>query len=367
MSKARELAELGAAYDSGALSNRNMVYNGAFEVAQRGTSFSVTTSYTDYTLDRWRFYSVNGGAHTATQSTTVPNNSFKNSFKVDCTTADTSLGSGDYNIFAQLFEGQDLIRAGYGTSSAKKMTLSFWVRSNKTGTYYAELQLQSGGQASVPYTINAADTWEHKTCTFNGKTDSAPAYDTSVEMYLYFWLAAGSGFSSGTNSSGAWGTTAANRVPGQVNFADSTSNEWYITGVQLELGDSATPYEYRSFGDEHLRCLRYFTKSYTYATAIGTATMHGGVQTTFEENNQGAGYRENYGFKFPVEMRASPTIVIYDSAGTSGKCNYYVGTSSSPARTLSVSSTNATSFGGYSDRATTIGGWAAQYTADAEL
>ena len=95
--------------------------------------------------------------------------------------------------------------------------------------------------------------------------------------------------------------------------------------------------------------------------------MHGGVQTTFEENNQGAGYRENYGFKFPVQMRATPTIVIYDSAGTSGKCNYYVGTSSSPARTLSVSSTNATSFGGYSDRATTIGGWAAQYTADAEL
>jgi hypothetical protein len=283
MSKARELAELGAVYNDGALSNRNMVYNGAFEIAQRGTSFSVTTSYTDYTLDRWRFYNVNGGAHTATQSTTVPNNSFKNSFKLDCTTADTSLGAGDYNIFAQLFEGQDLIRAGYGTSSAKKMTLSFWVRSNKTGTYYAELQLQSGGQASVPYTINAADTWEHKTCTFNGKTDSAPVYDTSVEMYLYFWLAAGSGFSSGTNSSGVWQTNAANRVPGQVNFADSTSNEWYVTGVQLELGDAATPYEYRSSGQELARCQRYYYQikqyenagQYTFTTgAIGGTNTH---------------------------------------------------------------------------------------------
>ena len=318
MSKARELAELGAVYDSGALSNRNMVYNGAFEVAQRGTSFSVTTSYSDYTLDRWRFYSVNGGAHTATQSTTVPNNSFKNSTKLDCTTADTSLGSGDYLLYSQLFEGQDLIRAGYGTSSAKKMTLSFWVRSNKTGTYYAELQLQSGGQASVPYTINAADTWEHKTCTFNGKTDSAPAYDTSVEMYLYFWLAAGSGFSSGTNSSGAWGTTAANRVPGQVNFADSTSNEWYITGVQLELGDSATPYEYRSFGDELLRCQRYYFHTYEPGTAIGTATGNGAIVHSFDGT-------QSYGRAmcfYPVEMRARPTTVAYNvNDGTANQVN----------------------------------------------
>ena len=313
MSKARELAELGAVYDSGALSNRNLVYNGSFEVAQRGTSFSVTTSYTDYTLDRWRFYNANGGAHTATQSTTVPNNSFKNSFKLDCTTADTSLGAGDYNIYAQLFEGQDLIRAGYGTSSAKKLTLSFWVRSNKTGTYYAELQLNSGGQASVPYTINAADTWEHKTCTFNGKTDSAPAYDNSVEMYLYFWLAAGSGFSSGTNSSGAWGTTAANRVPGQVNFADSTSNEWYITGVQLELGDAATPYEYRSVGQELALCQRYYYKTYNSDVVPGTNTAVGTVSFMATSSTYGFG-----GGRMPVYMRANPTAVVYSQTGTVG-------------------------------------------------
>ena len=297
MSKARELAELGAVYDSGSLSNRNLVYNGSFEVAQRGETFSVTAAYTDYTLDRWRFYNTNGGAHTATKSTTVPNNSFKNSFKLDCTTADTSLAAGDYNIFAQLFEGQDLIRAGYGTSSAKKLTLSFWVRSNKTGTYYAELQLNSGGQASVPYTINAADTWEHKTCTFNGKTDSAPAYDNSVEMYLYFWLSAGSGFTSGTNSSGAWGTTTSNRVPGQVNFADSTSNEWYITGIQLEVGDAATPYEYRSFGDELARCQRYY-----YSLTDGqTAYVTQGYQYT----NSGSWSMQT---PMPVTMRSAPSL-----------------------------------------------------------
>ena len=123
MSKARELAELGAVYDSGALSNRNMIYNGSFEIAQRGDSHNVPASSSDYNLDRWRMYNTNGGVHTAAKSTTVPNNSFKNSFKLDCTTADTSLASGDYLLFSQLFEGQDWIRAGYGTSSAKKLTL----------------------------------------------------------------------------------------------------------------------------------------------------------------------------------------------------------------------------------------------------
>ena len=159
------------------------------------------------------------------------------------------------------------------------------------------MQLNSGGQASVPYTINAADTWEHKTCTFNGKTDSSPNYDNSVEVYLYFWLVAGSGFSSGTNSSGAWHTTTANRVPGQVNFADSTSNEWYITGVQLEVGDQATSFEYRSFGDELARCQRYF-----YSLTDGTLAY---VTQGYQYTASGSWSMQT---PMPVTMRAAPSL-----------------------------------------------------------
>ena len=368
MSKARELAELGAVYNSGALSNRNIIINGAAQVAQRSTSTTGVTSGVTYVVDRMAFTASSLGTWTLTQQSDGPDG-FANSAKMDCTTADASPAAADYVFFFHRIEGQDLQQLGYGTSGAQSMVFSFYVKSNKTGngTVGFFQTDNSFKHQSHQYTINAANTWERKSIIIPSDTSGVINDDNDRGFEIEWALNSGSNYSAGALQPTWTALNNTNRNPSNLGIGGSTSDYWQITGIQLELGTEATPFEHRSFGDEHLRCQRYFTKSYAYGTAIGATTSHGSIQTTFEENNQGAGYRENYGFKFPVQMRATPTIVIYDSAGTSGKCNYYVGTSSSPARTLNVSSTNATCFGGYSDRATTIGGWAAQYTADAEL
>jgi hypothetical protein len=259
MSKARELAELGAAYDSGALSNRNLVINGAMTVSQRGTSeASVTSSQYADAPDRFKVEMNTAGTWTVSQSTTAPEG-FANSYKFDCTTADGSLGAGDYIHLSHYFEGQNLQHLQKGSSAAQKVTLSFHVRSAKTGTYIVEFFDQDNSRSiSKSYTIDAANTWEKKTITIDGDTSGAFGNDNGASFGVFFFLAAGSNFSSGTLNT-SWGSrTIANIAVGQVNLADSTSNDWYLTGVQLEVGTEATPFEHRSFGDELHRCQRYF-------------------------------------------------------------------------------------------------------------
>ena len=359
-----------AGLDVNQYGNRNLVINGAMQVAQRGTSstgLGATTGY--YTADRWD-HQFNGTSGRLTSSVVGITDlaGLRSALKFACTTADTSIATTEYFVLAHKIEGFNIQSVGFGTASAKPLTLSFYAKGNGNAQYTA--QLQTGGSNEVSASFNVTSSWQRFEINFPAATSVGSVLDNNntAQLNLQFWLSAGATYSGGTSLNTTWGSPNNNTMAvGTDNFFSSTSNEFFITGVQLELGTEATPFEHRSFGDEHLLCQRYFTKSYAYGTAIGATTSHGSIQTTFEENNQGAGYRENYGFKFPVQMRATPTIVIYDSAGTSGKCNYYVGTSSSPARTLNVSSTNATCFGGYSDRATTIGGWAAQYTADAEL
>ena len=244
---------------------KNLIINGAMQVAQRGTSeSSVSTTKYANAPDRWRVVAGNGGTWTVSQSTTSPN-LFTNSYKFDCTTADSSLGAGDFLAFDQGLEGLDLQTLGWGTSDAKSVTVSFHVRSNKTGTYTCELFQGAGGVGgsnilvSKSYTISVADTWEKKTITFSGNTAVAFTNDNSRQLTLNLWLAAGSNFTGGTFSDGTYHNANNRRVaPGQVNLADNTSNEWYITGVQIEVGSVATDFEHRSFADELLRCYRYF-------------------------------------------------------------------------------------------------------------
>jgi hypothetical protein len=244
MSKAAELAALIGSQSS--LSNRNLIINGAMQVAQRGTSSTGITSAQYHTVDRNKLQVNTAGTWTAAQSTTAPTD-FVNSLKYDCTVADASLASGDYVFNSYSFEGQDLQHLNYGTSSAKKITISFYVRSNKTGTYTFEVQIYDGStyyRNGKTYTIDSADTWEYKTITIDGNTSNSIVNANTEGMTLFWWLAAGTDFTSGTFNNGTWVTSNTERVANTVNLADSTSNEWLITGVQLEVGEQATPFEH---------------------------------------------------------------------------------------------------------------------------
>jgi len=368
MSKARELAELGAAYNDGALANRNLVINGGMQVWQRATSATTTVNTAYNTVDRFKFYTDSDGSFTSEQSTGHRGDTgHDTALKCVCTGTDTSLGATQAASVSTRLEAQNLQHLRYGTSNAKTLTVSFWVRSSKTGIYSFALTKNDATAYNLvsEYTINSANTWEHKTISIPALTVSSIANDNGVGLSIEFALAYGSTYRTSTLDQ--WMTDNDFASTNQVNWLDSTSNNWYLTGFQIEVGSEATPFEHRSFAQELRLCQRYFAKSYPYSTAIGAATGKAMVQTDFHENNQGAGYREKYDFQFPVEMRASPTITQYDSAGTSGKVNYYIGVSSTANYTVSVGNLNARCMGGYSDRSTTIGGWAFHYTANAEL
>ena len=253
---------------------RNILYNGAFEIAQRGTSFT-NVDHNDYTLDRWKIIEGSTAAFTATQSTDAPNG-FAHSLKLDVTTADSSAAASDYCILNQPLEGYDIISFAAGTTDAKYHSLSFWVKSNVTGTFIAGLRyLSSGKNSDQAYTIDQADTWEHKTVVFPPQSTNAPNYDNTEELSLYFWLFAGSNYSGGSFLETGWSTTDNTRAVGQTNLVASTDNEFYITGVQLELGKVATPFEHRSYGEELALCQRYYQKIGAVArVSFGTAVAH---------------------------------------------------------------------------------------------
>jgi hypothetical protein len=241
---------------------RNIIINGDMSIAQRATSTSSITGTAYNTIDRFQTLISSLGTWTQSQSTTVPSGQgFAKSLKMDNTTADASPSSGDYCIVRTKFEGQNLQYLKKGTSSAESLTLSFWVRSNKTGTYIAELyDSDNTRQNSQSYTISSADTWEKKTLTYAGDTTGAFDNDNALSLSINFWLGAGTDFTSGTLSTSWSSVTAANRAVGQVNLADSTSNEWYVTGVQLEVGTAASDFEFLPYDINRDRCYRYYYK-----------------------------------------------------------------------------------------------------------
>ena len=308
MTKARDIA--GSSLES---PNRNLLYNGAMQVAQRGTSTTGITANGYYTTDRWNTLVNTLGTWTQTVESDAPNGSgFRNSVKMLCTTADAAPASADALAFRQIFEGQDLQRVAKGTPSAKALTLSFWVKSNVTGTYVAELiDVDNTRQVSAAYTISASATWEKKTITFPADTTGAFDNDNAASMTLQMWLAAGSGFTSGTLATTWASTTAANRAVGQTNLAAATNNYWQITGVQLEVGDTATDFEHLPFGVELARCQRYYEKSYNLDVAIGTNTTTG-----TQQGLNGIDGNQINGIRWITHKRANPTVVIYAGGGT---------------------------------------------------
>jgi hypothetical protein len=281
---------------------RNIIINGDMSIAQRSTSVSSITSSDYYTIDRMRTR-CNIGTWTQSQSTDVPSGQgFANSLKMDCTTANASPPAANTLSIQHIIEGQNLQYLKKGTSAAESLTMSFWVKSSKTGTYIAELfDNDNQRQISKSYTIDSADTWEKKTITYEGDTSGAFGNDNGASLYIEFWLAAGSNYTSGTLSTTWTANTNANRVVGNVNLADSTSNEWYITGVQLEAGSVASDFEFLPFDVNKSRCLRYCFK-------------HGGEASTQYLNAQGGYYDANYiAFGLvspPVPMRSAPSLTV---------------------------------------------------------
>ena len=276
---------------------RNIVINGDMSQAQRGTSTASITSSGYYTVGRFQFEPSNLGTWTMSQSTTVPSGQgFAKSLKLDCTTADGSPASGDLLALQQRIEGQNLQYLKKGTSSAESTTLSFWVRSNKTGTYICELRdLDNSRTINKSYTISSADTWEKKTITFAGDTSGALDNDNAASLYVRWWLGAGTDYTSGTLQT-SWGSsTNANRAVGQVNLGDSTSNEWYVTGVQLEVGTAASDFEFLPIDVNKQRCFRYFYRSVVESNGIGFfCSMTNAALACVHQ--------------FPAIMRAVPTM-----------------------------------------------------------
>ena len=305
---------------------KNMVINGAMQVAQRVPypSTQPTVSYSNYyTVDRWRMNvsDANFGTWTFSQSNTVPSGKgFAYSWKWDCTTADTSLDSGHYGIAEYRIEAQDLQHLEYGTSSAKPVTISFWVKTNKTGTYVFSIFSEDGNRyVSKTYTVNQANTWEYKTITFEGDISGTINNDNGDGFRLWWWLGSGTNFSGGTMQPGvwrSWGSDQNGATPGlSVNMADSTSNEWFITGVQLEVGRNATDFEHRSYGEELALCQRYFFKLSNSRLIMGYKRHDGSA---------------NFPVNTPVSMRVAPTPSLSTSGTFSNFQSSFSTTQSSP-------------------------------------
>ena len=303
-----------------------LIINGDMRVAQRGTSVSSLSSDSYAVVDRMKQKLNDAGTYTVSQSTDVPSGyGFTKSLKYDVTTAKDSpsagtLGSLDYHV-----EAQDLQLLKYGTSNAQKLTFSFWVKSPKTGTHILSITSPDGNRhIAKAYTIASADTWEKHICNFDGDTSGTINDDTGSGFQLQWLLVAGSNYTSGTLATSWASYTAANAYVGQVNCADNTANNFFITGIQMEIGEytSATipSFQHESFGNNLARCQRYFCKSYDYDIAPGTSgNINGSVATrNHAVTLDGTPFIHA---DFTVAMRDNPTVTTFDYSGNSGKIN----------------------------------------------
>ena len=268
MSKAAELAALIGSQT--ALSNRNLIINGAMQISQRGTSFSYAHDGTiaAYNLDRFNF-AMRGGGYADEYDCTVAQVSdspdgFSNSLKITTGTAESTISSDEYYVLYQSIEAQNLQQLEYGTSSAKRVTLSFYVKSSLTGTFGTTLyQADDNRVINTTYTIDSANTWERKTVTFPADTTGVIDNDNGGGLNVYWTFGAGSDFDGASATTWtAYTNTNLVNSSGSDALITTAGATWQVTGVQLEVGEQATPFEHRSFADELARCQRYFHLPY---------------------------------------------------------------------------------------------------------
>lgn len=288
MGRSRDLAELATAYDvGGALGARNRIINGDMRIDQRNAGASVTPSANTYLVDRWVCGLAAGSKLTFEQSSTAPAG-FAKSIKVTTASA-YSVGASEAFLLRQFIEGLNVADLNWGTADAQNVTLSFWARSSITGTHGGSIK-NSAADRSFPftYTISAADTWEHKTVQVDGDTSGTWLGTTGIGMGVGFSLGAGS---SASNTAGAWASGNYSSATGAVSLVGTNAATLYITGVQLEAGDVATPFERRHYGLELSLCQRYYwNPSMTIGFTVGPAVSTGSV------------------VRMPVTMRTTPVL-----------------------------------------------------------
>jgi hypothetical protein len=294
MTKARDLADLGAVTSrldtvgasDGALSNRNLIINGDVRIDQRNGGSAITIDgATKFPVDRFFIEEGSDAVLSAEQDSDAPDG-FLTSLKVTVSTADTSLGATQLDVVGQRVEGQNMQQLNWGSSSAKTVTLSFWVKSSLTGTFGGSFW-NNAFDKSYPFTysISSASTWEYKTVTIEGPTSGTFLTTNGRGISLGWSLGTGSTYSG---TAGSWQSSGLTSATGSVSVVGTASATWQITGVQLEVGDTATPFEHRSYGDELARCQRYYEK---YGS--GWAGDGGNQQVSFR-----------------VEKRSSPTMTV---------------------------------------------------------
>lgn len=289
-------------FDDAVEGNPSLIINGDFAVAQRATS-ATSSGYSS--VDRYRVDSPNRDqlAYTQSQSTTVPSGQgFSNSFKIEVTTAETTVDSDEYLSFTHRIEARNLQHLNYGNSSAKSLTLSFWVRSSLTGKYSINAYAPDGTRVNtLSFNISTADTFEYKTIQIDGDTAGTINDDNGAGLNLNFVLAAGSSYSSTITSGWQAYTNAKYAHSDQVNFATQTGT-FYITGLKLEVGTTATPFKHETYAENLRKCQRYYVKKTPgNGNIIGIGMAYG---TT-------SAYTDLY---FPVEMRTTPTGTFSSTA-----------------------------------------------------
>ena len=280
---------------------RNIIINGDMSIAQRGTSATGITSTGFNTVDRYRTTLGTLGTWTETQETDAPSGQgFVKSLKLDCTTADASPAAADYLYIRYMIEAQNLQYLKYGTANAETLTLSFWVKSNKTGDgTISILQPDNSNKLFNPsYTINTADTWEKKTINIPADTSGLINNDNGTGIQIQWWLNSGSDYQGGSHLS-SWGTYAnSNLNTSNLAVGGSTSDYWQITGIQLEAGTTASDFEFLPHDVNLGRCQRYFyMHANTNADEIGIGGYYSSSQIFCD-------------FQFPVSMRTTPSVYI---------------------------------------------------------
>jgi len=331
MTKAAELAKMGEVITNSQIGGRrNIVINGAMMVAQRGTSTQFSNS-NGFVCDRFECSNQTDGAITFSQSTDVPSGQgFINSTKINVDTADTSLAATQHALFQQKVEGLNSSQLMWGTSNAENISVSFWIKSSLTGTFtYYALDESADSQSYVQtFTIDSANTWEKKTFIIEGPTTGGTTdFPITNARSFFTGICLGVGSTHQTSTTGSWHSTAnfAASTSSAVKLIGTASANMYVTGWQIELGNQATPFEHRSFGEELALCQRYFVKSFDYSVtpAHGQTAEYEGPLACFA-NNAGYGTMVN----FPVEMRTTPSLSIYNGSaigGTSGRWAFYNG------------------------------------------
>jgi len=282
---------------------KNRIINGAMVIDQRNAGAVTTPTNTVYTLDRWRSLLTQASKYTVQQNAgaVTPPAGFRSYLGITSSASAYSVISTDYFVQQQFIEGYNFADFAFGTASASTITISFWVRSSLTGTFGGSVFNNDGSRCyAFTYTISVANTWEYKTVTIAGDTTGTWNTTSSTGLAINFGLGVGS---SNSISAGAWSGTFGYSATGATSVVGTANATFYITGVQLEKGSTATSFDYRPYGTELALCQRYFFPQ---------------AQVQFIGYQLGS---NNWAYThfFPVWMRASPTVTSFDLAGTSGK------------------------------------------------